>query len=214
MFFQSKQKKIEKQIDEYCAGVLKCLDGFRDTFLAYCKTNDRGRLESDFAVVHKAESLCDDLRREIEVVMYTNALFPESRGDILGLLETMDRVPNQAESAVRMAMTQHVVVPDFLCKKLLELVDVCHRSVLAMLDGAHNLFTQFTQATVAVGRIDELESEGDFIEANLVEKIFSSDIEGWQKLLLRDLVKHIAQVSDRAENVGDKIRIIVAKRSV
>ena len=46
------------------------------------------------------------MRREIEVMMYSKALFPESRGDILTLLETIDRVPNQAEAVVRMLLNQ------------------------------------------------------------------------------------------------------------
>ena len=37
-------------------------------------------------------------------------------------------------------------------------------------------------------------------------------MDGFDKILLRDTVKSIAQISDRAENVGDRIRIIAAKR--
>jgi predicted phosphate transport protein (TIGR00153 family) len=83
-----------------------------------------------------------------------------------------------------------------------------------MIDGVSRLFTDFTNATVAVGKIDELESEADLAENMLIEHIFSSDMDGFNKILLRDLVQHIAAISDRAENVGDRIRLIVAKRSI
>ena len=146
--------------------------------------------------------------------MYTKALFPESRGDVLGLLETMDKVPNEAEAASRMVLNQHIVIPGFLRPNILQLVNTCHRCVQAMIESATKLFSEFTNATVAIGKIDELESEADFIESDLIEQIFSSDMDGAEKLLLRDLVKHIAEVSDRAENVGDRIRIIVAKRKI
>ena len=76
------------------------------------------------------------------------------------------------------------------------------------------LVSDYTTATVAIGNIDELESEADKIEADLIEKIFSSDMDGFEKIMLRDFIKRIAQISDRAENVGDRIRIIVAKRSI
>ncbi len=40
------------------------------------------------------------------------------------------------------------------------------------------------------------------------------NMDGFAKIMLRDLVKQVAAVSDRAENVGDRISIIVAKRNV
>ncbi len=214
MFFENKQKKVESQITQYCDSVINCLDEFRNTFTEYCKSSDRAQLASDYTRVHKAESIADDIRREIEVMMYTKALFPESRGDILGLLETMDKVPNEAESAVRMILNQHIEIPEQFRPDILQLVDICHRCVSAMIESVNKLFSEFTNATVAIGKIDELESEADFIEENLIENIFASNIEGWRKLLLRDLVKRIAGVSDRAENVGDRVRIIVAKRRI
>ena len=44
--------------------------------------------------------------------------------------------------------------------------------------------------------------------------MFSSDLNGVDKILLRDLVGQLADISDRAENVADRIRVTVAKRRV
>ena len=88
-----------------------------------------------------------------------------------------------------------------------------HRSD-ALLDSAAKLFEGFTQATLVIGKIDELESEADAIEQNIIERAFAGDMDGFAKIMLRDLVKQVASVSDRAENVGDRISIIVAKRNV
>ncbi|MCD4824444.1 MAG: DUF47 family protein [Phycisphaerae bacterium] len=213
--FVNKQKKVQTEVSRYCSQVANCLDTFQHALEQYCKNPDRDAIRKDVADVHKAESLADDIRRDIEVLMYSKALFPESRGDILGLLETMDKVPNQAESTVRMIMNQHIVIPETYCQKVLQLVDVGCRAGKAMIEAAEKLFTDYTNATVAIGKIDELESEGDRIDAELIERLFSDDdIDGFDKIILRDLVKQISQISDRAENVGDRIRIIVAKRGI
>lgn len=212
--FANKQKQIESRISLYCKEVIDCLEACRRSFRQYLEDANRDTLREAFIEVHKAESLADDKRREIEVMMYTKAIFPESRGDILGLLETMDRMPNQAESAVRMALTQHVTVPEAYAAQILELVDVCCRSVTATIEAVQMLFTDYTSATVAIGKIDELESEADRMEADIIGRLFSSEMDGIDKLLLRDLVKHIGSISDRAENVGDRLRIVVAKRSL
>jgi predicted phosphate transport protein (TIGR00153 family) len=126
----------------------------------------------------------------------------------------MDKVPNHAESSVRMIIVQHISIPDFLCEGLERLTDVTCRCVDAMLDSAKKLFAEYTGATVAVGKIDESESESDRLESELIDRIFTSRIDGTHKILLRDLVQHLAEISDKAENVGDRIRIICSKRSL
>ncbi|MHC4636101.1 MAG: TIGR00153 family protein [Planctomycetota bacterium] len=212
MFFLTRQKRIESLLKEYNQKVSNCLEIFVDAFTAYIQDPDRKLLEQNYTKIHKAESQADDIRRDVEVMMYSKALFPESRGDILGLLETMDKVPNQAEAAVQMLLGQHVSIPEIYRGQFIQLVGICHRCVNAMLDGAAKLFSDFTTATVLVGKIDELESEADHVEQAIIEQVFSSDIDGFEKLQIRDIVKQAASISDRAENVGDRIRIIAAKR--
>jgi len=146
--------------------------------------------------------------------MYSKSLFPESRGDIMGLLEAMDKVPNQTEAAVRMLLTHHIEIPAAYRAGIIRLTEICHRCVEALLEGAGKLFSDFTSATAAVGKVDELESEADHLEASLVEGIFAGEMPGFDKILLRDLVRNISAITDRAENAGDRIRIIVAKRRV
>ena len=111
-----------------------------------------------------------------------------------------------------MIFTHHIAIPAILVPDILQLIAICHRCVDCLLDSASKLFTDFTNATVGLGKVDELESEADNLEFKLYEQIFSGDFEGMDKILLRDLIKNITSVSDRAENAGDRIRIIVAKR--
>lgn len=214
MVFGGRQKKVEEQIRRYCETVLKCVEAFQRAVHKHSRQPDPDDIGRSFQEVHKAESLADDIRRDVEVLMYSKALFPESRGDILGLLETMDRVPNHAEACVQRIYVEHIAVPEPYGEDIRKLADVCVRCVKAMVDSVQKVFSDYTGATVAVGKIDELETEADHIESALIERMFTSDMEGVQKLLLRDLVRHIAGICDRAENVGDRIRIIVAKRGI
>jgi len=214
MIFKSKRKELQNQISLYCRELHRCLEILQTSLKEYCENPDREVLKANTARIHEVESHADDICGEIEVMMYSKAVFPESRGDILGLLEAMDRVPNQAESVLRMVLNQYIEIPEEYDKKILQLTDTCCRAAEAMRTAGEKLFTDYTTAAVAIGNIDELESEADKMEAILIEKVFSSDMDGFKKIILRDLIKHIAQISDRAENVGDRIRIIVAKRSI
>ncbi len=211
---KNKKKYITDLINEYCKTVNECLDAFRKSMEDYEKDSDLSNSYELFKEVHKSESKADDIRRDIEVMMYSKALFPESRGDILGLLEAADKVPNQAESAVYAIKNQHILIPDDLKSGIIELIDICVSAGAAMVDSILELFRDYTNATVAVGKIDELESAADKVEARLIEQIFADNPKNIQAILLRDLIIQIAAISDRAENAGDRIRIAVAKRII
>lgn len=214
MFFTSRQKEIESLLRDYFRHSLGAVENLLHALKEYGATNDRGRLVENFSRVDRAESSADDVRREIEVLLYSKALFPESRGDILGLIETIDKVPNQAEAAAAMMISHHVAFPEQIKPRVIELGEISLRCTEALVEGASKLFSDFTAATVAVGRVDELESKADVLENSLIEQVFTSEYPDLQKIVLRDIIGVLASICDRAENAADRIRLIVAKRSI
>lgn len=214
MIVTRKQRRVQELITQYNEQVDICLEEFQSAVIAYCDRHDREKLAEDSVKVRRAESRADDIRREIEVLMYSKALFPESRGDILGLLETMDKVPNQAEAAVRMVLNQHLVIPADLVPETREMVQVSRHCIEEMIGAVDSLFSNSLNATAYVGKVDQLESDVDHLEEQLISRIFTGSEEGWMKILLRDFVRKVASISDRAENTTDRIRIMVAKRSI
>ncbi len=212
--FTNHQKEVEEKLAKYCQAVADCLEQFDLVMRTFCDDRNRERLGERIVDVHAAESHADDIRRDIETQLYAKALFPESRGDLLGLLETMDRVPNSAETVVRMIYNQRLDIPTELTPLVLEILTLTTRAVHALLESVGKLFSDYTAATVPIGTIDELESCVDGVEAKMIQRIFDSDLDGFQKILLRDLTRGLGSITDRAEAVGDCIRILVAKRSI
>ena len=215
MLFARRQRELEARLNAYREKAAECVRLFHEYLLQYLETGDLEELKRNVHRVHRAESEADDIRVEIEVMMYSKALFPESRGDVLGLLEAMDKVPNKAESSIRAIVNYRIEIPHSLHPNLKRLAAVCIDCVHAMFDATTKVFTDFTNAALVLGRIDQLESEADGIEGELMQQIFSdSGIETLEKLLLRELVDHISQIADKSEAVGDRVRIIVAKRAL
>lgn len=212
MLFSSRQKQVEQRIEEYCQDVTQCLDAFRDSLRAFTKQGDRGALQSQTQEVHRWESKADDTRREIELLMYKRAVFPESRGDILGLLEATDDVPDIAESACRMVVNQHVELPAEMAEDMARLIDLNHDTAMVTVDTVRKLFANYARVTEDLGRIDEMESEVDDLEARLVEQAVTSDLPGVGPIILRDWVQMISDISDHCLEVADRLSIIVAKR--
>ncbi|MCK5114564.1 MAG: DUF47 family protein [Phycisphaerae bacterium] len=214
MIFASKQKKIEALFEKYCDTIAQCLKIFEKSYRTHCENGDIETTRANYANLHRSESLADDIIEEIEVMMFSKSLFPESRSDILKLVELMDKVPNAAEQAVLQLVSHRILIPTEYATEILRLVEVSHRCVIAMLGSARKLFTDYTNATVAIGKVDELETEADGIEGGIVERIFLSDMDGFEKIILRDLIRTLGGICDRAENAADHILIMVAKRKV
>lgn len=208
-----KQLEIETNIREYTDQVLACTAEFGKSTKEYFRSSDRKRILKGYRRIHEAEGRADDIRRDIEVMMYSKAVFPESRGDILGLLETLDRVPNSIESSVRMIGNQHIVIPEDLHEQFAAMVATTTRCVEELVEAVLRVFMAFSDAMEYVGRVDRSESEVDRQESELIEAIFAGSYKPLNKILLRDLATRIGSISDRAERVGDRIRIIVAKRN-
>ena len=64
-------------------------------------------------------------------------------------------------------------------------------------------------------KVSYWETESDKISTRLQRAIFKTDnLHLSQKMQLRDLVRHVDKIADRAEDVSDKLSIYVIKRSL
>lgn len=210
----NKQRTVEALIVQYLDQVTACVDAF----VACIESSfDREPFESLVEKVertHQAESRADDVRREIGVLLYGKALFPESRGDILGLLEAVDKIPNRAEMVVRQMHHQRFHIPIELKDQFKALVAIVRECSLELIKAVHTLFSDYHRAVFLSDRVSEIESRADDLEFQLIEAIFSSHHETAEKILLRDMVQDIGSIADRAENAADRVRIVAIKRKI
>ena len=212
-FLFKKQKSIIDRIEKYFEQVERCRDEFRKCIETLIREKHSKQHSIMVAKVHSEESIADDLRREIECELYQKALIPESRGDVLGLIETIDRIPGNFESICYQICLQQVVVPEKIVDELLILVD----TNLESLDILRNVTTGFfynKDVIQELRRIDKKESESDVIERKLIEKIFKMKIDLAEKILLKDIVINIGNISDFAETAGDRLSLAIIKRQV
>ena len=106
-----KQRHVEAMVFEYLSGWEACLDRFKLAMDLYLEKGLGDEFSAMVQQTHRLEARADDLRRKIEYEMYAKALLPESRGDILGFLEALDRVPNKAETVLFILSGQRLQVP-------------------------------------------------------------------------------------------------------
>jgi uncharacterized protein Yka (UPF0111/DUF47 family) len=111
-FFFKKELQLEKLIYNYLENIGMIQKHFVKAMTICLKD---GICEDFFFLMdqtHKFESRADDLRDEINELMYSRALIPESREDIMALLERVDEIPRSFEQILNMIRTQKIFFPE------------------------------------------------------------------------------------------------------
>ncbi|MHC4295281.1 MAG: DUF47 domain-containing protein, partial [Planctomycetota bacterium] len=147
-----------------------------------------------------------------ETAMYDKALIPESRGDVLGMLEAIDLVPNKCESVLHQIYLQSMIVPEQFAERLQQLIRSNIESHSLLTQTVRNLFERVKRVGEGAARVSQQEAYSDIIEQQLIKAIFDSEMDTGEKLLLKELVLEIGSISDRAENAADRLRVIAVKR--
>jgi len=201
-------------LERYLLKIEESMGGFKKTIEVYFEKGLCENFSELVEKVHIAESSADDIRREIEIELYEKSLIPESRGDVLGLLENTDRVPDKAQSVLYQIQTEFLQIPEFLKDEFSHLVNINFDAFNDLARAIRKLFENIKEVKDITNEIDKKESASDRLERGAIKKIFSSDIDVGQKILLKELVIEIGSISDLSEEVGDRINIIAAKRMV
>ncbi|MHC4874578.1 MAG: DUF47 domain-containing protein, partial [Planctomycetota bacterium] len=146
---------------------------------------------------------------------YEKSLIPESRGDILGMLEILDRIPNKAESILYMIQTQFLNTPEEIKGKIRQLINTNIDAFTELMKAVRQLFVDGSGLQTYTDNIDKEESSSDHLEREIIRTIFSTDsIAPDQKILLKELIIELGSISDKCENTADAITIIAVKRII
>jgi len=212
--FLRKQKSIEQDVVHYLDTWRKCLHHFRGGMEVYLAEGIGEKFTYYVQEVHKAEERADELRRKVEWEMYSKALIPESRGDILGFLETMDKIPNKAESLLNQINLQKLHFPKELNQNLERIVALSCEAIQLVYEAATKLLSRNGDIHKLADEIDAKETECDHAEQDTIAKIFDMGIEKADKILLKEFIIELGNLTDRAEDVSDRLTLLSVKRRV
>jgi predicted phosphate transport protein (TIGR00153 family) len=212
--FFKKQLQIESLIYDYLDNLKMTEQHFSEALNSCLKNGVCGDFDFLTKQTHKFESKADDIREEIKALMYGKALIPESRGDIMGLLESIDEIPRILELILHMIETQKLVIPDFIISDIQELIKISLDSCDLLFKEVSALFKKSEELSALVSSIDHNESHCDHIERRIIAKVFDSDIDPFLKLQLKEMIIHMGEISDQADRVSKRINIISMKRHV
>ncbi len=163
--------------------------------------------------VRKLETEADSVRRDAETMMYSGAFLAQSRGDMLGLIEAIDRISNKAEFVSDLIYLQDLILPKELVEEYKEEYRFSLKAYEALQMAAENLFEDIEKTKELVLQVEKWENSGDHVERQLIKDIFKMDIDLAWKSQLRELALQIGDIADRSEDASDRIEIIILKTS-
>lgn len=203
--------KIEKFLDAISNSLLL----FNKMIRAYLKSD-----ESSFCELSKRisdlESQADNLETEIKVSLYKFLLLPDVRADVLSLVKSLDNIIDLTEEIAKNLFIQRPNFPPSLHDPLLEMVTTSIDASDALLLASRSFLSDVHNVNAHINKIKFHEHEGDILEEKLMKMVFSGEIVSdlAEKLQLNTFINHIADISDEAELIGDKLTIFTIKREI
>ncbi len=206
-------RALEAQIDEFLDAVSEGCIVFEQGLADYLR-DDKDSFEERRAAIGVFEAKADALRREVETRLYAESLIPDHRGDVLGLLESLDNVIDQAKQTLGQFEVERPEIPEDLRPDYLALGRSCVQATQHLVDSCRAFFREITAVRTHIHKVYFFEKEADRLADALKRKIFDADIELARKIHLRYFCLHVETLSDKAEEVADRLAIYTIKRTI
>lgn len=159
------------------------------------------------------EKKADETRRNIRYKLYTKMLIPESRGDVLSILENIDKVIDSIKHSAMRIHIERPVIPEYLREGLLDLTEAARLSVDYTVRASKAYLNKPEQVQDYLNKIRFYEHEADTLEQNLRKAVFTSDEKRLSaKMQLSGIIEDISSIADVAEDVSDRISVAAIKR--
>ncbi len=209
-----KRFDIGRQIDDFLDKVSESGLLFKHGVDAYLK-NNFDSFTKKIEDIARVEHAGDALRRDLEERLYTQTLIPESRGDVLELLENMDGLLDRFKGALwRFEIERPDIYPE-LHDDIRDLATCVVESTEAMVLSARAFFKDISAVADHLHKVSHWETQSDKVSSRIQKQVFNKpELDLSYRMQLRDFIRHVDKIADRAEDVADKLRIYVIKRSL
>ena len=207
-------RALESEIDAFLDKLSESGLLFQHAVRIYLSEGCTPEFEEQLRPVNRMESEADQLRRTIEIQLYEQTLIPESRGDVLGLLENLDSVLNLFEGALWGFSIETPDIPEEFRGDFASLAEQVVHAVEAIVLASRAFFRNIDAVKDHMHKVMFYEKEADKVSTKLKRAIFASDLELAHKAHLRSFAEHLDNIADRSEDVADRLAIYTIKRTI
>ncbi len=208
-------RELDSNVNEFLNNISEAAILFKDAIAIYMSEGLSDDFEEKIKSIGIYETRNDQLRRKLESKMYSNTLIPESRSDVLSLLEGLDGIINAFEKVTKDFSIENPTITSEFHSLFDELAEVVLSSVEALVTSSRSFFVDTQRVNDSLHKVMFFEKQGDASCEKLNRKIYASETLSLpEKNQLRKFADNIDDISDIAEDVADKLSIFTIKRLV
>ncbi|UCF35773.1 MAG: TIGR00153 family protein [Acidobacteriota bacterium] len=208
-------------LQEHMRVVIDCTKEVVPLFEALLK-EDYDELEVVRKRIFEKEKAADKIKMDIRTHLPRGLFMPVDRRDLLDLLKGQDSIADRVQDAAVLIGFGHLKVPPSLKDRLLEFVQLNLDAALKCNEVMSNLtellemgFTGkvVERVNVMVTELSVIETATDDLGHLMVRTMVEHEIETSHTsfVLWYDLLRILGDIADSSENVGDRLRLMIAR---
>jgi predicted phosphate transport protein (TIGR00153 family) len=205
---------VEAEIDEFLDKITEIGLLFQKAVRVYLEHGQGEEFEQFVAQASAIEHRGDELRRSIEVQLYSQTLIPDLRGDVLGLLERLDCLMNIVEANLYRFSIQCPEIPENIRRDFQQLTDTSVACLDSVVLAARAFFRDIEAVRDHNSKVMFHEHQADLISTRMQRAIFSSQLPLEHKTQLRYFVERVDELANHAEDISDALAIYAIKRRI
>ena len=207
-------KQLELKVDEILDLVSQSAMAFEQAIDGYLSEGIGPRFNQRLDQMVTLETRGDKLGLAVELQMYSETLIPDARGDVLTLLESLDRIIDSFKGVLFYFATEAPEIPDDLRQDYGELAKLSCAAVEALVLAARAFFRDVQTINDHLHKVHYYEKDADVLVTKIRRGIFQHELPLANKIHLRFFAERIVWISDMAEDVADKLAIYAIKRTI
>jgi len=206
-------KNLVMKIDSYIDLVGESVLHFEEGVKLYLSGKD-DEFNERLNIIKMLEVRADGLRQDIESQLYVQTLIPESRGDVLEILEAMDAIVDFSKLIMFDFFIEKPDIPDILHDRIKKLTETAVNATQALVQSTRSYFYDVNSVKDHLHKVSFFENESDNIAEKAKREIFDLDIKLSRKLHIKNFIVLIDTISDTAEDISNRVSIAAMKRIV
>jgi len=213
MIFGQKRKDeaVEQRILAYCDLIGETLVECKRMVVEYMDWDKHFKEQT--RKVHDMESEADETRRSIERGMFDGAFLPAYREDYITLMEFLDRVSNKAEGTGDMLYLMRPDIPEPVRQNFVTIANLTIQAFRPIKPAIEKVLDGETDLQVEDREVESFEQEVDKIQFNTTRFLYKdAGIEKVDALMVKLFLDKLCNISDRIENVMDRLVLLAIKR--
>ncbi len=210
----ARTKSLENKIDLFHDKLIDAAMTFKKAIHVFLNEKRGENYRKLSKQIKTIEHDADALRRDIENKLYIQNLIPDLRGDVLHLVENLDKIINKFDEVTYKFYIEQPDIPEEYHTRVLELCEQVSDCAENMAIASRAFFRDFSTVRDYSQKVYFMEHETDLTSGRMLEAIFDSDLPLANKLQLDSLITEVADIADIAEDCVDELLIFTIKRDI